>query len=496
MSDAPQQKEANKEHTSSDILDILNKKFFGSLIENSGVVYGTGELGTIPDIFPMLLITVKDYLSRLDPQERKIEIEPGLGVTLEKLGHNMSGISPSAFILLNSKLRHGSYMVGCFTPVKTSVINFYGTKNLLEWIADEIDELLDDMESSVDPLTWRDVKYDVITQLVNERAQLINFGLNSPTLHSTLLDKISYVPENMLLADCDLNFSNIPLFPKVSPSNIKFWAKNRGEAPEFLNITRAVLNASFEPLRQLNRDSLTAEDRNELEQYYDKLKELPKGKKIKDIYGWINNLRIGLPNDDYLVELSERFMGTIVTPLVVDYYCTNIKKNLEKSAILDMSILDDFSDFATVWLIRRYCLGIISKKNYVEEIFSTMLEIYREYQIKLSSLDKQEINNAIISFDQQISDHIERTNELDVDIIEEQIKEYYDYWMEEFSGIIPEEITLILNIGILNIFIDYQKRKIFAIFSLAMEKSEQDIDVASIREIANKAIDNNSLPKM
>ncbi|KKK58476.1 hypothetical protein LCGC14_3044060, partial [marine sediment metagenome] len=356
-------------------------------------------------------------------------------------------------ILLNSKLRHGSYMVGCFTPVKTSVINFYGTKNLLEWIADEIDELLDDMESSVDPLTWRDVKYDVITQLVNERAQLINFGLNSPTLHSTLLDKISYVPENMLLADCDLNFSNIPLFPKVSPSNIKFWAKNRGEAPEFLNITRAVLNASFEPLRQLNRDSLTAEDRNELEQYYDKLKELPKGKKIKDIYGWINNLRIGLPNDDYLVELSERFMGTIVTPLVVDYYCTNIKKNLEKSAILDMSILDDFSDFATVWLIRRYCLGIISKKNYVEEIFSTMLEIYREYQIKLSSLDKQEINNAIISFDQQISDHIERTNELDVDIIEEQIKEYYDYWMEEFSGIIPEEITLILNIGILNIFI-------------------------------------------
>ena len=35
MSDAPQQKEANKEHTSSDILDILNKKFFGSLIENS-----------------------------------------------------------------------------------------------------------------------------------------------------------------------------------------------------------------------------------------------------------------------------------------------------------------------------------------------------------------------------------------------------------------------------------------------------------------------------
>ncbi|MHA1989847.1 MAG: hypothetical protein ACXACX_03030 [Candidatus Hodarchaeales archaeon] len=496
MSNTSQQKDVDQEHTSSDILDILNKKFFGSLIESSGVVYGTGELGTIPDIFPMLLITVKDYLSRLDPYDRKIEIEPGLGVTLEKLGHNLSGISPSAFILLNSKLRHGSYMVGCFTPVKTSVTNFYGVKNLLEWIADEIDELLEDMESSVDPLTWRDVKYNVITELVNERAQLINFGLNSKTLHSTTLDKISYVPENMLLANIELDFSNIPLFPKINPSNIKFWAKSRGEAPEFLNIIRAVLNASFEPLRQLNRDSISNEERKELNHYNDKLKTLPKTVKIKDLIDWTDQLKIGLKNDSYIKELAERHIGLIATPGIVKYYCDNIKKNLESSAILDMSILDDFSNYATLWLVRRYCLGIISKKSYVDEIFSTMLEIFREYQLKLSSLDKQEINNAIINFDQEISTHSENANNIDVEIQDDLLVKYFDYWTEEFSGIIPEEITLILNIGILNIFINYQKKKIFSIFSLAMEKREEDIDVTSIREIANKAMDSDSLPKM
>jgi hypothetical protein len=493
MANASERTFANNGQSSADVLNILNKKFFGSLVEPSGVVYGTGELGNIPDIFPMLLVTIKDYISKLDPFNRTIEIDPGLGVTLEQLGQNLYGISPAAFVLFTNRLRHGSYMVGSFSPVKA--INWFTAKNLVKWIADEIDELLDDLESSVDPITWRDIKYNVITEMINERAQLINYGLNSRTMQSALhIKTMNYSMEHMILTELKIDYSKVPLTPKITGNDTKFWAYETGQPEEYLNILRTVLNASIEPLRQLNRESVNAVAWKEIQEYLKRFLELPKSFELKMYDDWIAKLALGLSRDKDVKELTRRYLGIKSIPSLVQYYCDALNESLRSSAILESRILEDFRNYAKDWLIRKFCLGIITKQPLIDEIFSTMLEIFREFQIRLTSLDKQEINNAIIVFDQKITDHKEQAGKITISVDEKELKGFLEYWIEEFSGIIPEEVILLLNIGILYVFCDYQRNRLFSIFSIDKNKPSE-LDFASVREIAQKSTETNKLPK-
>ena len=486
MSELHDETDTGATRLSAEILNILNKKFFGSLIESAGIVYGTGELGTIPDIFPMLLYTIRGYLSALDPKNRFPEIEPGMGVTLEKLGQNIYGISPSAFVLFNSRLKHGSCMVGSFSPVKS--LNWSSARSLVHWIAVEIDDILDDIEATVDPITWRDIKYDVITEIINERAQLINYALNSQTMQTfKLQNRVAYKPIHMLLAPLDMQYTKIPLDPVIIENSEQFWANDGGKVSEFINIIKVVLNASLEPLRQLNKNSLSSDDRNLLQMYMKKANDRDKLISINTIESWITGLSFENPKNKEILYLVRIYVGMLATPLIIGYFCKEVGKVFQ-----NVKIIDDFKEYAIYWLTRRYCLGLATKKLIPNEILDTKLEIFREYQLKLSSLDREAFNSAIIQFDQDITTHMSNILELSLEINVQDLNKYIEYWIEEFSGIVPEEITLLLNIGTMYILCDYQNKKIFAMYLI--EETAEELDMAGIRETAHKAIEINKLP--
>lgn len=486
MSELHEETDGGSTRLSAEILNILNKKFFGSLIESAGVVYGTGELGTIPDIFPMLLYTIRGYLSALDPKKRFPEIEPGMGVTLEKLGHNLYGISPSAFVLFNSRLRHGSCMVGSFSPVKS--LNWNSARSLVHWIAEEIDDILDDIETTVDPITWRDIKYDVITEIINERAQLINYALNSQTMQTfKLQNRVAFKPIHMLLAPLEMQYTKIPLHPLIIENDEQFWANDNGQVSEFVNIIKVVLNASLEPLRQLNKNSLSSDDRKLLQTYNNKANEVEQLVSIKNIDIWINNSGFDNPKNKEILDLSRRYFGMVASPIVIGYFCQEIEKLFQNS-----QIVEEFKQYAIRWLTRRYCLGLATKKPIPNEILDCKLEIFREYHLKLSSLDREAFNSAIIRFDQDINIHLSNILDLQLEIKAQDLNKYIEYWIEEFSGIVPEEITLLLNIGIMYILCDYQNNKIFAMYLI--EETSEELDIAGVRETAHKAIEANKLP--
>ena len=166
--------------SSSEVLDIIAQKYFSSFIEPSGQIYGSGELGSIPDMFPMLLFAIRESLVNIDKDNRIPEIEPGLSVTLDPLGKDKIG--PNAFVSFTSQLKAGTLLVGSFSPVK--FLNWIASKDLVSHISVEIDELFEDIQENLEPIEWRDLKYDVITQIISERAHLITNALNSRALHS------------------------------------------------------------------------------------------------------------------------------------------------------------------------------------------------------------------------------------------------------------------------------------------------------------------------
>ena len=92
-----------------------------------------------------------------------------------------------------------------------------------------------------------------------------------------------------------------------------------------------------------------------------------------------------------------------------------------------------------------------------------------------------------------IAQHISRASELEAEIVEKDLRGYLEYWLEEFSGIVPEEITLLLNIGVLYILTDYQHGKAFAMYSVEKQRKDE-VEVSSVRELAVKSIETNHLP--
>ena len=59
-------------------------------------------------------------------------------------------------------------------------------------------------------------------------------------------------------------------------------------------------------------------------------------------------------------------------------------------------------------------------------------------------------------------------------------------WSEEFSGLLPEEITLMLSTGIIYLVFDYQYMRFFGI--MLVESPKKNLDMGVIREHARKSI--------
>ena len=304
--------------SSSEVLDKIAEKYFSSFIETSGQIYGSGELGSIPDMFPMLLFAIKDSLVNLDKQQRIPEIEPGLSVTLDPLGRDKMG--PSAFVSFTSHLKDGTLLVGSFSPVK--FLNWIASKDLVEHISLEIDELFEDIQLSLDQLEWRDLKYEVITQIISERAHLITQALNSRTLSSFQSKEVVYYrTEQVILVPFKVNYEKVPFIPIIQDKDVQFWTRDVGEIKDFFNIIKGVQNASMEPVKQLNKDTINKDTRERIKKYMEVMKGIESPLQVRRAPLVLGKLKLGYDTDEEVQDYVWRFLGiNAVTTIIKKIY--------------------------------------------------------------------------------------------------------------------------------------------------------------------------------
>ncbi|MHA2363016.1 MAG: hypothetical protein ACXAC7_03595 [Candidatus Hodarchaeales archaeon] len=475
--------------SSSEKLDTLAQKYFGSLIESSGQVYGSGELGTIPDMFPMLLMVVQEALQKIDPHQRTPEIEPGLTVTLDSMDKDK--IVPSAFVSFTSKLRHGTFLVGSFSPIK--YLNWAASRDLIKDISIEIDELFDDLQLVLDPIEWRDNKYEVITNIINERAQLVNRTLISRALHSSSQKEknLHYQPEQIILAPIEMDYEKFPYIPVVLEENVNFWKNKEGDVIDFFRIINAVQSASMEPIKQLNRDSVSSADRKLLKQFSSTIKEYTSEYKESDITEIVKALKHDTPFDDQVQTLGLRYLGIRAIITMINQYSTILNEVLKKA-----DLCENFIIFVKEYFLRRFSLGLSkpsSDQSIAKELLDSIVDLFRNFQPDLSSLDKADLNRAIIQCDSV--ETLDKLKQVSFTLNANDFERYIMYWSEEFSGLLPEEITLMLNTGVIYIVLDYHKMRILSVYS--SETPKGPLDMGMIREYARKSIENDQLfPKM
>ena len=115
---------------------------------------------------------------------------------------------------------------------------------------------------------------------------------------------------------------------------------------------------------------------------------------------------------------------------------------------------------------------------------------FRSFGTKISSLEKEVLNRAIIQTDQEKDlSEILHTEEFSFSMSE--LEGYILFWMQKYSGIMPEEISLMLNTGTIYIIFDYQKERLFGTF--ITEDKNSNLDMGAIRELARKSIDAGAL---
>lgn len=472
--------------SSSEILDIIAQKYFSSFIEPSGQIYGSGELGSIPDMFPMLLVAIRESLLNLDKNKDVIpEIEPGLSVTFDPLGKDKIG--PNAFVSFTSRLRAGTFLVGSFSPVK--YLNWIASRDLVQHISVEIDELFEDIQRSLDSLEWRDLKYDVITQIISERAHLITNALNSRSLHSfQSKEAVYYQTEQVLLVPFKVDYEKVPFDPVILDENVQFWRRDKdvGTAKDFFNIVKGVKNASLEPVKQLNRDTIDNETREKVRQYIEKLTEISQSPlQVRRAPLVLGKVKLGFDIDSEIQDLLWRFMGIQAIQVVIDTYIKMLKEVIETTIDAE-TVVNDFHDFLKGILVRKCSLGYISRRSFVKEFLDNLINSFRTFGKRISSLEKEVLNRAIIHIDQG-NDLLEILHILEFSFSIKNLETYFYFWLQKYSGIMPEEINLMLNTGTIYIIYDYRKEKLFGTF--IKESSTTKLDLGAMRELARKSID-------
>ncbi len=472
--------------SSSDKLDTLARKYFTSLIESAGQVYGSGELGTIPDIFPMLLMVVQESLAKLDPEGRQPEIEPGLSVTLESLDKDKIG--PSAFVSFTSKLRHGTLLIGSFSPVK--YLNWEASGELIKDISNEIDELFDDLHDVLSPIEWRDNKYEIITNIINERGHLLNLALNSRALSTRQSVKtVFYQPEQIILVSFTIDYENLPYTPELIKNTSQFWANRTGDADSFFSIIKAVQSASMEPLRQLNRDSITSDDRKVLFRYEAVLKDYSGEYKEEDCSKILDALKLGTVYDELVKKLFQRYLGMRAVIEIAEEY-----EKILGQFLNDPKIVLGFISFLKSRMRRNYSLGLvkINETTVVNEFLKNLVNLFREFKLDLNTYDKSLLNKAIIECDTK--ETFEKLKNVSFKLDAKTFGKFILNWSEEFSGLLPEEITLMLSTGIIYLVFDYQYMRFFG--SMFAESPKKKLDMGIIREHARKSIKKGKISEM
>ncbi len=472
--------------SSSEILDKIAEKYFSSFIEPSGQIYGSGELGSIPDMFPMLLMAIRESLVNLDKQQRIPEIEPGLSVTLDPLGRDKIG--PSAFVSFTSQLKVGTLLVGSFSPVK--FLNWIASKDLVTHISLEIDELFEDIQKSLDQLEWRDLKYEVITQIISERAHLITHALNSRALHSFQSKEVVYYrTEQAILVPFKVNYEKVPFVPIVQDQDVQFWTREVGETKDFFNIIKGVQNASMEPVKQLNKDTISKEIRERIKKYMEVMKGIESPLQVRRAPLALGKLKLGFDTDDEVQDYVWRFLGINAITAITKKYIELLDSIIETSVDKTM-LLAKFHDYLKGVLVRKYSLGYITRRSFVKEFLDSLVNAFRAFGTKISSLEKEVLNRAIIQTDQENNlSEILHTEEFSFSMSE--LEGFILFWMQKYSGIMPEEISLMLNTGTIYIIFDYQKERLFGTF--ITEDKNSNLDMGAIRELARKSIDAGNL---
>ena len=469
--------------SSSEILDKIAEKYFSSFIEPSGQIYGSGELGSIPDMFPMLLLAIRESLVNLDKQQRIPEIEPGLSVTLDPLGRDKIG--PSAFVSFTSQLRAGTLLVGSFSPVK--FLNWIASKDLVSHISLEIDELFEDIQQSLDQLEWRDLKYEVITQIISERAHLITHALNSRALHSFQSREVVYFKtEQVILVPFKVNYEKVPFIPIVQDQDVQFWTREVGEVKDFFNIIKGVQNASMEPVKQLNKDTINKEIRDKIKKYMEVMKQIESPLQVRRAPLVLGKLKLGLETDDEVQDYVWRFLGINAITTVIRKYIELLDGIMETTIDNKPLLLGKFHEYLKNMLVRKYSLGYITRRSFVKEFLDSLVNAFRAFGTKISTLEKETLNRAIIQTDQeQDLSEILHTEEFSFSMAD--LEGFILFWMQKYSGIMPEEISLMLNTGTIYIIFDYQKERLFGTF--ITEDKTSNLDMGAVRELARKSID-------
>lgn len=474
--------------SSADALDVLAEKFFSSLIEPSGQIYGSGGLGSIPDMFPMLLVALRESLINLDPYGRIPEIEPGLSVTLDPLGKNQLG--PSAFVSFSSQLENGSFLVGSFSPIK--FLNWATSRELVRHISTEIDELLDDLERNLDPLDWRDNKYEIITTIINERAELITKALNSRALRaSSSWEDLRYSVESAALLPLSIDYEKIPFEPTIPEEQALFWRKQTGELKDFVNIVRGVHSVSVEPLKALNRDSLTQEVRQTYKDYVPQLAKHGETLYVGAVEPVVQTMGRDLPEDDQVEDLTRRYLGMKAIKVVIEYYV-----GLLGGYGARQEILDEFKKFLTDSWVRRFSLGYVTTKPFAGEFLEHVVPLFREFRTTYSTTDKETLNHAIIQISQSKGeDLVKELEKLQFKPDPEGFEKYLLFWAQAYPGLMPEEITLMLTTGIVYMVFDYRRMACFGTF--VVEDNESKLDMGMMRDLGRKSIESGKIsPKL
>ncbi|MHA2297901.1 MAG: hypothetical protein ACXAEU_06505 [Candidatus Hodarchaeales archaeon] len=378
-----------KLQTSAEILDYLNRKSFSTLTRGDQV-YTSEEATQLPEIYPMLLLAIRRFVSSFHEEPIIVDIDPGLGITLQQL--SMDKITPSSFISFGKKLNYGDFLIHSFSPTKE--FNWYQASDLLEQIGEEMDSVISDMSKQT---TWQEQKYDILVKLIAEKANLVNDALHNSTFTTLQFGKPQKYKEiDHFIAKLKLDYDKAPLMvsliiPDEKQDNEKFLS--------IFNTIETVLQVAIEPIYQLNEESLRTAEKMALSRYLEKLVIRIANKGTFVPLTEINEVIESLPtiegplNPEKVKKYMKRYFGTITARILVKQYLDLLAREVN-----DVKVIDELEAFLTLDLQRKYFLGIISKFNYKDNLLSGLPSLLKEFAMekKLESVKRESINNATI----------------------------------------------------------------------------------------------------
>ncbi|MFW9994605.1 MAG: hypothetical protein ACFFD4_21350 [Candidatus Odinarchaeota archaeon] len=390
---------SSKLQTSAEILDYLNRKSFATLTKGDNV-YTSEEATQLPEIYPMLVLAVKRFVNSFRDEPINVEIDPGLGITLQQV--SMDKITPSSFVSFGKKLSHGDFLIHSFSPTKE--FNWYQASDLLEQIGEEMDAVLDDISVQNE---WQEKEYDILVKLIAEKARLVNDALHSQGFATLQFGKPQKYREMMsFVSGLKINYDRAPLVASLAISDDK---KGDERFLSIFNTVETVLQVAIEPINQLNEDSLHKGEKIALSRFIEDLvtKIGSNFVSLAEITEIIDSLTpvAGPLNPNLVKTYMKRYFGAITARIIVHQYL-----KLLGNEVKDWETIEEMEEFISRNLQRGYFLGIFSKFDYKDNLLSGIPEFLRTFAIekKLESVKREAINNATIKIANELRENPEK----------------------------------------------------------------------------------------